>query len=377
MNKYLSGVKNLLFFSPADEFFVSKQQLCVSIGRGFLAIAQGKRSFNRSRVTGGTTHRFREKSFPLPETVAALTSLYVADVCPAQPEIVLCLPKSWVIVVRTELPAAAEENLPEVIAHELDRITPFGPEDAFYDYRVVGKDKDKLHLAINAAGKKALAPYLSALADKGLTVVRIETNLAAVSAYLHHVGEEKGLIYVNIASGSYEGGFVQNGVLVAGFAGTFVEEETRGSLPTEIRDNVTAWSEELERQKKVPRLFLRSDDPGLCPRWEKQLPVPLHWLRNHGTPLPEAMKEAKKETAGEDISLEAAGGALSSLDLKSQAMNLLTRGRRERPSLPLTVTLILLLILVSMAASCFSCHCMRSIGISGPLTRNSRHEGKR
>jgi Tfp pilus assembly protein PilN len=353
MNKYLSGVKNLLFFSPAHEFFASKEQLCVAIGMDSLSIAHGIRSFNRSRIKSGTTHRFQEKRYPSPETVAALTSQYIAEACPAESEIVLCLPKSWVVVVRTELPDVAGENLPEVIAHELDRITPFGPEDAFYDYQVVGKDKERLHVAIHAVGKKILTPYIGALADKGLTLVRIETNLAAVSAYLDHAWKEKDFVNIHVASGSYEGGFVRNGVLVAGFAGMFVGDETGRSFPAEIRDNVTTWIEELKRQKREPRLFLRCEDPALFARWEEQFPAPMHWLRKQDTSLSEVMEESEQEGASQDISMEATGGILSSLDWKSQALNLLTRGRRKEPSLPWMVTLILSLILLSMAAGAF------------------------
>ena len=100
------------------------------MGMDLLSIAHGTRSFNRIRIMGYKTYRFQEGRYPSPETVAAMTSLYCRNAKLVNPQVMLCVPKAWSVIQSTELPSAAKENLPDVVAYELDRITPFGSDDA-------------------------------------------------------------------------------------------------------------------------------------------------------------------------------------------------------------------------------------------------------
>ena len=156
-----------------------------------------------------------------------MTSLYCANAKWVHPQVMLCVPKAWSVIQTTELPSVAKENLPDVVANELDRITPFGSDDAFYDYRILKEENQRLHIAITAVRKNAIEPYLISLADKALPVTRIDTNLAAVSTYLHYTRNEQDVIYIDINSNTYEGGLIQDGVVVAGCAGSFSERWDR------------------------------------------------------------------------------------------------------------------------------------------------------
>jgi general secretion pathway protein L len=49
-------------------------------------------------------------------------------------QVMLCLPPASVLRRRVVLPRAAEENLREVLAFEMDRQTPFAAEQVYYDY---------------------------------------------------------------------------------------------------------------------------------------------------------------------------------------------------------------------------------------------------
>ena len=50
--------------------------------------------------------------------------------------LVLLLPKAWVLRRQITLPAAAQENLGQVIQFEMDRLTPFTSDQVYYDYHV-------------------------------------------------------------------------------------------------------------------------------------------------------------------------------------------------------------------------------------------------
>ncbi len=52
-------------------------------------------------------------------------------------EVVLCLPKDKALTRALTLPLAAEENLREVLAFEMNRQTPFRADQVYYDYMVV------------------------------------------------------------------------------------------------------------------------------------------------------------------------------------------------------------------------------------------------
>ncbi len=52
----------------------------------------------------------------------------------------LVLSRDEALVRRVTLPAATEENLAQVLAFEMDRLTPFKAEDVYFDYRVISRD---------------------------------------------------------------------------------------------------------------------------------------------------------------------------------------------------------------------------------------------
>jgi general secretion pathway protein L len=75
----------------------------------------------------------------------------------------LCLEQAEALVRRVAMPAATEENLRQVLAFEMDRLTPFRAEDVYFDYRVVSRDA--------AAGQVAV---LLAVARRDLVDARVE-----------------------------------------------------------------------------------------------------------------------------------------------------------------------------------------------------------
>lgn len=63
----------------------------------------------------------------------------------------LCLEQAEALVRRVNMPAATEENLRQVLAFEMDRLTPFHAEDVYFDYRVLSRDPAALQLAVQLA----------------------------------------------------------------------------------------------------------------------------------------------------------------------------------------------------------------------------------
>jgi len=337
-------LKTVLFLSPANEVFIPRKQISIAVGTELLSIAHGSRFLNRIKIAGYKTYPFQEAGHSLPETVASTAALYCSQANVTHPQVMLCIPKAWTIIRTTELPAAAMENLSDVVAYELDRITPLRPDDAYYDYRILKAEGGRLQVAVAAARRETIDPYIKALAEKGLPVTKIDTNLAAVSAYLHYVWQEQDLIYLDIGSKTYEGGLLQAGVVVAGCTGSFNGNGSDECLLADVGENVAPWIERMEKANVSPQLVVHSRDGVQYASLERQLRIPLQVLTNDNLTIP----GFQGEKAGDDVPHDAVGGVLSSLWTKSKAMNLLHRGRATKTSPPLTLTVILGAILLAM-----------------------------
>lgn len=55
---------------------------------------------------------------------------------------ILRIPSSWALVKKVALPAAAKNNLNQVLGFEMDRLTPFSADDVYYDCRAISKAND-------------------------------------------------------------------------------------------------------------------------------------------------------------------------------------------------------------------------------------------
>lgn len=85
------------------------------------------------------------------EGVAFLPEAVVTTARDRHQRIVLMLPAEAVLTRRTSLPSQVKDNLPQVLRYELDRLSPFRPEQVLYDYRVVSGGKGESRLTVNLA----------------------------------------------------------------------------------------------------------------------------------------------------------------------------------------------------------------------------------
>ncbi len=67
---------------------------------------------------------------------------------PHEVPLVVKLPKKSVLSREISLPAAAKENLRQVIAYELDRFTPFNASQVYFDYKVLRLDDSGERLTV-------------------------------------------------------------------------------------------------------------------------------------------------------------------------------------------------------------------------------------
>ncbi|MCR4297876.1 MAG: PilN domain-containing protein [Gallionella sp.] len=87
-------------------------------------------------------------------------------IIPLKDGIALCLPEERVLCKKLSLPPAAEENLRQVIAFEMDRHTPFNAGQVYFDYRLARRDK-QLEISLAVAPRDAVDEPLRQLAAWG------------------------------------------------------------------------------------------------------------------------------------------------------------------------------------------------------------------
>lgn len=94
------------------------------------------------------------------------------NIAPQKAEIALCLSPEQVLCKKLYLPLAAEENLGQVIAFEMDRHTPFKAEQVYFDYRLVSRDK-QLEVFLAVAQRVVVDEPLRQLAAWGAQVTAV------------------------------------------------------------------------------------------------------------------------------------------------------------------------------------------------------------
>src|SRR5690606_4834507 len=94
---------------------------------------------------------------------------------------VLLLPAGMVLRRTLQLPAAAAENLRTVLGFELDRQTPFRPEQVYYDYRVLRQEPGARQITVELAlvQREALEAYVARLGTLANTLHSVDVALAS------------------------------------------------------------------------------------------------------------------------------------------------------------------------------------------------------
>ena len=72
-----------------------------------------------------------------------------ADIPREVQQTILLLPGDKVLSTHISLPAAAEENLREVLGFEMDLHTPFEASEVYYDFTVIGRDSERQELTVD------------------------------------------------------------------------------------------------------------------------------------------------------------------------------------------------------------------------------------
>lgn len=194
--------------------------LGIYVGTHEVALAHvSKRFFNVSLK--------RARTFPLPtadrpaERRQALTQAVLAFVAERRVDTrraYLCLPREEALFNRVVLPAAARENLAQVLEYELDHLVPLPKDQLFLDWSVRSLGEDRIEVLLMCIPREVVRVYLETLADAFVRPRGIVLASTAIADYLAFCqgGDARGPIGLMIGDGrSVELALLSNGRLVA------------------------------------------------------------------------------------------------------------------------------------------------------------------
>lgn len=177
-------------------------------------------------------------------------------------EVALDLPADRVLQRRVTLPLAAQENLREVLAFEMDRHTPFKAGEVTFDYRVVGTDLESKRLDVDlAVVPRELIEQAGHLAEAfGLIIDRI-----GVAGGAKFAGEGINLLphdHANGRSAPQSRLLVAMAVLaailavVAGYLPLYLKQRTFAAYEAQLAESRSAA---LEAEQLKKRLAARAE----------------------------------------------------------------------------------------------------------------------
>jgi len=336
-------VWKVLTFSMADDRIAPGQCLAVVIERGGISVAYGRRLFSRMKIRGIRRYSFEEGEYPTPESLSSAVRLALSDLKAARAQVVLVIPKAWAIMKTVEWPITVKDRLSDVMSFELDRLTPFSSDRAFYDFRIISEDEDRIQVMLAAAKADVLQPYIDALKGKRIDVNHISVGLSAMGTLSHYLSGKRNTIFADISSHGYEGGLLHTGILKAAFAGS-PEPGGEQSKISALIEEINSVIETVKEKMEVPGVFVNNQVSG---RWktvlQEKIIAPIRFMGETD------LKMSVVNTGNvREVPYAAVGGVLESLWPNAQSMNLLDKGVHKSQKTPLALTVVLLSVLAAL-----------------------------
>jgi general secretion pathway protein L len=97
---------------------------------------------------------------------------------------VLCVPRSDAAVTRVLLPAAAQENLAQVLEYEMENLVPLPREEIFFDYTVRPLGAERIEVLLVCVPREIINGYLAALDEAGVKPRSIGLPSTALADYV-------------------------------------------------------------------------------------------------------------------------------------------------------------------------------------------------
>ena len=160
--------------------------LGIYVGPHELSLAHVTKRFFQVKVahTGAYplpgTERAVERRQALGQAVAAFAREHRIDTRRAY----LCLPRSEAALSRVVLPAAARENLAQVLEYEIEHLIPLPRDQVYFDFSTRDLGEERIEVLVLAVPREVVRGYLEALEDAFVRPRGIVLASTAIADYL-------------------------------------------------------------------------------------------------------------------------------------------------------------------------------------------------
>jgi general secretion pathway protein L len=129
---------------------------------------------------------------------------------------VLCVPRSEAAFNRVVLPAAARENLAQVLEYEIENLIPLSRDEIYYDYSARDHGEERLEVLLMCIPREVVRGYLEALEDALVRPRGIVLASTAIADFVTYCRGESGPLGVLVsAPGAMEVALLSGGQLVS------------------------------------------------------------------------------------------------------------------------------------------------------------------
>jgi Tfp pilus assembly protein PilN len=339
LKKVWDTIWKILTFNLIEGVVLPKKCLSLSIEKGAVSVAYGTLFLSKPRIKEFRKYSFDEGKYAGPENLASAASRSIDGLKASRAEIILSVPREFLVVRTAELPLVVKENIISVMSYELDRLTPFTSNEAMYDFKIHDEEEGKLKVIIAAIRTDVLKPYLDALKEKNIHPARITVSAASLGTLCSIFENGKDTLCVSITEGGYEGCLTKKAAVSSIFYGTFSGHDRESNLD-QVAEDIVPLLDQLKGKGISPVIFL-------CPgegyaMLQDKIGVPVRILKK------DDIQSMFKATGKDDIIFTPLGGLLEAILPKANGFNLISKGAKEIRKVPLAITIILLSIVIAM-----------------------------
>lgn len=338
-----SALGRMCTLSPADDRISFKKTLCLAIEKGEVSAAFGSRFFSAIKTKGFKKYPFPEPEYPNPDFLATSLALAAAELKAEGCSLTLCLPKAWAVVQTVDFPAVVLENLSQVITVELDRITPFPAEGAYFDYAALKEEAGRVSILVAAVRAELINPYLKAIQEKGFKIDHLAIDLLAMGTLCRFIQKSDQALYIEAGESLSQGISCRAKTALRVFSDSFPSGDETINAERINQGIAFLDTDSVQKERPGPAVFwFKGSNPALKEKLKSCLAMPVQWLEESDLGFDPLGWEKKA------IPYAAVGGLLESLWVKSLGLNLLLKGIHKKPKSPVVVSLLLMLLLAAL-----------------------------
>ncbi len=338
LEKYGGSLWKFLSFSLADNIFLMARVVCISIETDGIYIVYGNKIFWKKSVKHFKKYPLEENKALSPEYLATVVSKALGEMTVSRASFVMSIPKTWAIIQVAEFPATVGENMSNVISYELDRLTPLSPENAYYDYKVIFENTEKINVLLAVAKAEQINRFLEILKTKNVKIEKLSISSFGIKKLIHDSFNIKNSIFISINDKEYECGAVINDNTVKSISGIIRSHDD--SQISQIIKDTRPLIDLLEKSGNKPKIAISAGENYRKMFAGKLSGLTILNLHDYG--------KYNISKQNKDISPSALGCFLETITQDQSEMNLLSvkNGNKNKTPLILTYALVTAIILI-------------------------------